>query len=194
MGNLRILYWFDAIRDAKCSLPHDRVFSLLGLAEEGLQIPVDYDVSLIELTVHIFRVTKQGLCLCEALLMNYVLQIDPAAFDRTNPGLTVEWQFSRHVEELVRACPEYHHARTWSWDKWHPIFPHRQTQNVDNNTTLTMRIPFSELFCSSKPSVATCRHAASGRPSTQIRLAYRFVDWGLDDQVTLRSSVQESSS
>ena len=96
------------MRDAAC---RTTVFSLVGLAEKGLQIPVDYGMSLIELAVHTFRVTKQGLCPCEALLVNYVLQIDPAACARTNPCLTVKWQFSRRVEELVRACPEYHHAK-----------------------------------------------------------------------------------
>jgi hypothetical protein len=157
------------MRNAAC---RTTVFSLVELAEKGLQIPVDYGMSLIELAVHIFRVTKQGLCPCKALLVNYVLQIDPAAFARTNPCLTVKWQFSRRVEELVRACPEYHHAKAWSWDRWQSIFlPHR-THNVDNNATVTVRIPFSESFCSSKLSFAISRHAASGRPSTQIQLAY----------------------
>jgi hypothetical protein len=27
MGNLRLLYWLDAFRDAKCSLPHDSVLA-----------------------------------------------------------------------------------------------------------------------------------------------------------------------
>ena len=91
------------MRDAAC---RTTVFSLVGLAEKGLQIPVDYGMSLIELAVHIFRVTKQGLCPCEALLVNYVLQIDPAACARTNPCLTVKWQFSRRVEELSRIVGE----------------------------------------------------------------------------------------
>ena len=107
------------MRNAAC---RTTVFSLVELAEKGLQIPVDYGMSLIELAVHIFRVTKQGLCPCKALLVNYVLQINPAAFVQTSSCFTVEWQFSRRVERLVRACPDYHRATALSWNKWHPNF------------------------------------------------------------------------
>ncbi|KAF3052597.1 hypothetical protein E8E11_009924 [Didymella keratinophila] len=44
-----LIYWLNASRDTKCERLHDRVFSVLGLAEEGADITVSYSTPLVKL-------------------------------------------------------------------------------------------------------------------------------------------------
>lgn len=70
---LFLLNWFC---DKHCSVPHDRVFSLLGLCQESDQLKVDYDMHRTDLAAHVLKHRKEELCVCEAALVAKSLMVD----------------------------------------------------------------------------------------------------------------------
>ncbi|RYO18752.1 hypothetical protein AA0111_g10614 [Alternaria arborescens] len=62
---LLLLHWF---RDKQCSIPHDRVFALLGICHESDKLEVDYEMRLSDLAFHILRHPNE-LCICVAALV-----------------------------------------------------------------------------------------------------------------------------
>jgi len=57
----------------ECQTPRDRVYSLLGLAEEGTQIMVDYGSSDLEFILMLFTACRDLACLCGLGLLSNVL-------------------------------------------------------------------------------------------------------------------------
>jgi hypothetical protein len=62
---LLLLHWF---RDKQCSIPHDRVFALLGICHESDKLEVDYEMRLSDLAFHVLRHPDE-LCICVAALV-----------------------------------------------------------------------------------------------------------------------------
>jgi len=116
---LSLLNWF---RDKHCSVPHDRVFSLLGLCQESDQLKADYDMHWTDLAGHVLRHRQDYLCVCEAALVAKSLTwdaLDPDTLEHTlirRPMLSFSgkhierggwgWLHSRYTDTIVpwRKC------------------------------------------------------------------------------------------
>ncbi|KAF7674576.1 hypothetical protein GT037_007336 [Alternaria burnsii] len=62
---LLLLYWF---RNKQCSIPHDRVFALLGICHKSDKLEIDYEMRLSDLAFRILRHPDE-LCICVAALV-----------------------------------------------------------------------------------------------------------------------------
>jgi hypothetical protein len=62
-------YVLDLLRDQQCSLPHDRIYSILGLGRRSHAIPVDYRLSLAHLAYSFLQEYGPVHCLCSVLLV-----------------------------------------------------------------------------------------------------------------------------
>lgn len=59
---------------------YDRVFSLLGLCDEGSDLPVDYDLASYQMAFNIVSRCKQSFCLCSLGFLCEALHIMPGYF------------------------------------------------------------------------------------------------------------------
>lgn len=71
----------DLFRDGtwatkKCSIPRDRVFSILELVREGNGIAVDYESSTIDVARNILRACSDVTCVCSVLALLRALRVD----------------------------------------------------------------------------------------------------------------------
>lgn len=90
-NNLDLRFWKDAIKGSesrasllqllsakraqRCSIPRDRIYSLLSLVREGADIEIDYVMSHANLAFSVLRACGSEFCLCHIRLMTEVLPI-----------------------------------------------------------------------------------------------------------------------
>lgn len=92
----------DDLRGVKCTLPHDQVFSLLELAADGDRIPVEYDMSLIDLVFHVFKADEQPRCLCEIVRVCELLNVEIEPTNESVPVVYAQWE-ERGPEHVCRS-------------------------------------------------------------------------------------------
>jgi len=63
------------LRGKQCARLHDRIFSVLGLVDEGQHITVDYDRSLPLLALDVLHACGPNVCLCAVLLVLQMLGV-----------------------------------------------------------------------------------------------------------------------
>jgi hypothetical protein len=68
-----IISLLDRFRFRRCSLLKDRVFSLLSLCSISSRIPVDYEVSTMDLARTVVSRRGESLCLCDIILVLHSL-------------------------------------------------------------------------------------------------------------------------
>lgn len=66
MRDQSLLNLIDRFQDKRCSLVHDRVFSLLSLCRNGSDLKVNYDLSRSMLAYLALRTGPKKLCICSA--------------------------------------------------------------------------------------------------------------------------------
>jgi hypothetical protein len=69
---LYLLSWF---RTKNCSIPHDRVFSLLLLCHEDDVIEVDYDTPNTPMALHVLTRSMKAICVCSAAVVATSLDV-----------------------------------------------------------------------------------------------------------------------
>jgi hypothetical protein len=79
----------------QCTLAHDRIFSLLELAEEGTRIAVDYGMTLVDLVYHVFEVRTGKVCFCEIWSVASSLRVSEEELDPFVPHVYAQWEESR---------------------------------------------------------------------------------------------------
>lgn len=75
LGYSGLIALLDRFKTWGCSIPRDRIFSLLALCEEGRGVTVDYDVHEDELAYQVLRSCTNTLCLCSVMLVGEALGI-----------------------------------------------------------------------------------------------------------------------
>ncbi|KAH6861032.1 heterokaryon incompatibility protein-domain-containing protein [Alternaria rosae] len=81
-----------------CHIRRDRIYSLLALASEGANIPVDYERTHLDIGVDIMRACSESACICSFGLIKRVLGIPS-----TNNDLKAE-PLDYFAEVTVQAC------------------------------------------------------------------------------------------
>jgi hypothetical protein len=116
---LSLLYLLDYLRNQQCCLPHDRIYSLLGLVDRRKNIIVDYKLSLADLAYNVLQACRPVRCLCCVMLVVQVLgvHLDSAnQYDR-GPFVKLEMEASlfdkdtRHIYSS-RDCSQIQPAIT----------------------------------------------------------------------------------
>ncbi|KAL6711131.1 hypothetical protein ACN47E_005662 [Coniothyrium glycines] len=64
---------FLRFSDLECSVPRDRIFSLLSICHEGSSIKVDYEKDAFDLTYDILRLCNPHNCLCSVVALKHAL-------------------------------------------------------------------------------------------------------------------------
>lgn len=117
-GKVSLLFLLDYLRDQECSILHDRIFSVLGLVDEGQDIVVDYSVPLAQLACNVLRASRP--CLCSALLVIQTLGIhlEPQYLYAYGPcmqfgtqGSSKKWGTSVYTDTCQQLQPSI--ARLW---------------------------------------------------------------------------------
>jgi hypothetical protein len=89
IAGLPLLSLLGRFQEKRCSLPQDRVFSLLSLCSPTSRIAVNYDHELAILACNVLANSPAPLCLCEVmtLLHDLDLLVDPAtkSLNEANP-------------------------------------------------------------------------------------------------------------
>ncbi|KAJ4374639.1 hypothetical protein N0V86_007512 [Didymella sp. IMI 355093] len=88
------------LHDLQCTLAHDRIFSLLELAEEGTRIAVDYGMTLVDLVYHVFEARTDKVCFCEIWVVASLLRLSEEEFDPSVPHVYAQWEESRPCMSL----------------------------------------------------------------------------------------------
>jgi hypothetical protein len=73
----RMIDLLSRFRDKHCSLPRDRIYSLLSICRDGLKIAVDYDLPVAELMYRVLD--NQRLCFCTAAMVSQTLDLASAS-------------------------------------------------------------------------------------------------------------------
>jgi hypothetical protein len=64
-----------------CMNRRDRVYSLLSVSCDGLQLPVDYDCSLVDLVRSVLAINKRGVCFQSVILILQAIQLEQNLLD-----------------------------------------------------------------------------------------------------------------
>jgi len=103
-----------------CQIRRDRIYSLLALALEGANIPVDYEKTHLDIIADIMRACSESACICSFGLIQRVLGIPHTSDD-------LKAEFSEYFAEVtMRACqlvdlsdissiPEYYRCHHCGW-------------------------------------------------------------------------------
>jgi hypothetical protein len=62
-------------RNKKCSVPRDRVYSLLSLCDESHKLDVDYETPTVELAYQLLECYRDCMCLCAAVTVAEALHV-----------------------------------------------------------------------------------------------------------------------
>jgi hypothetical protein len=165
-----LLHLLDQFRDRQCNVPRDRIFSLLGLAQEGKNIAVDYNLSPEYFAYTTLRACGPKLCFCSVLLVNHVLETNESR-PKNSP----------YVEFEVAKIPfQPTESRIFCFAGAFAIGYLRGAMNVRSSTERDcdiFRIPFYALSYVPKSNVVRlCPGGAMKvEPRTPVRIG--FFDW-----------------
>lgn len=68
-------------RENRCRVPQDRVFSLLSLCSVSSRVPVDYEMSLVDVARSILAQCSLALCLCDVVIVLHTLGLTGSCAD-----------------------------------------------------------------------------------------------------------------
>jgi hypothetical protein len=90
------------LRDKKCAVRRDRIFSILGLCGEGSTPSVDYESTSGTLAMRILSLSSQSFCLCSLVVVCRVLGISfpydaPVPFDASGNVWIQSWTVRSHT-------------------------------------------------------------------------------------------------
>lgn len=69
-----LIYLLDIFKSKLCSIPRDRIFSLLALCGDGARVTVDYDNTHRDLARDVLRTCYESFCFCSIRILQYVLR------------------------------------------------------------------------------------------------------------------------
>jgi hypothetical protein len=78
-GHNSLLKLIGLFHAKKCSIPHDRVYSLLSLCDDVSWLEVDYKKSVHQLARDILRNSSEGICFCTMHILDRALQLSDHA-------------------------------------------------------------------------------------------------------------------
>jgi hypothetical protein len=93
------------LKDKKCAVRRDRIFSVLGICGEGSTLSVDYESTSETLAMRILSVSNQSFCLCSLVVVCGVLGISfpydaPVLFDAIGDVWIQTWTVRSHTTNL----------------------------------------------------------------------------------------------
>jgi hypothetical protein len=77
-----LLYLLYHFRDKECSVPSDRVYSLLSLCDERHKLEVDYNSSIVELASQVLDPHHDYMCLCAVSTVSNALRFRQIPWER----------------------------------------------------------------------------------------------------------------
>lgn len=100
-----LLTLIDDLRDKECTIPRDRIYSLLPLCRDFQHPEVDYNQSSEDLAFDVLKRSNEALCTCSALLLAQTLCLgeqDPSAVGSGDTMSFIEFdvrslRFARHA-------------------------------------------------------------------------------------------------
>jgi hypothetical protein len=155
-----ITQWLNELRDVSCTLVHDRIFSLLEMAEEGGRIPVDYSMSTSELIHRILKVRDHGVCLCEIHLLNRLLKVEHETLDTSKPCVYAQWKPDSSRRNFGHTSIMNMEATISS--------EHRK---ITDGVPKVVRVPL-KLVTTYQESVHLCSDATAGKARVPVQLGY----------------------
>jgi hypothetical protein len=165
VGQPGITQWLNELRDVKCTLIHDRIFSLLGLAEEGGRVPVDYSIPPGELIYRILEARDHEVCLCEVVLLNHILKVADGTLDTTSPCVYAQWKAD--PDPLCLDARKVMGTMIWS-----------KLADMSFHGPMVVQVPLQKLRTQGFNDL--CHAAKSGRASMPVQLKHGHVhDWQL---------------
>jgi hypothetical protein len=96
-----LVYLMSHFRDKECSVPQDRVFSLLSLSHEGYRVEVDYGTPGLDLAAQILSITPETLCFCSAATVARSLNLQPNGSNMAGTTKTMRPWLDVYVSGLV---------------------------------------------------------------------------------------------
>lgn len=163
-----VFAWLHALQEVTSDLPHDRIYSLLALAEAGNQITVDYSTSFVELSSQVLMADSKERCLCEVQLVAECLQRGAEKFQPSDACADVQWK------ETTDSCSKGFGTRK------NELIAKYGTCIGDGETM--MRVPMHELAVG-RQYVLRCTGTQKGRPCTPVKIIN-----GLTQQTMKRTS------
>jgi hypothetical protein len=70
-----LLYLLRHFRNKRCSVPRDRVYSLLSVCDESYKLDVDYETPTAELAYQLLECYRDCMCLCAAIIVAEALHV-----------------------------------------------------------------------------------------------------------------------
>jgi hypothetical protein len=107
-GVVNLLHRF---RNKKCTMRRDRIYSLLALCKEGMNLKVDYDVSEEHLLRQVLSLRPSSMCFCSASVLSHALS--PWDFASCNDRLDSAPFIETHMYAFAlnsAICPS-----CWNW-------------------------------------------------------------------------------
>jgi hypothetical protein len=96
-----LVYLMSHFRDKECSVPQDRVFSLLSLSHEGYRVKVDYGTRGLDLAAQILSISPEALCFCSAATVARSLKLQPGAGNIAGTTTTIQPWLDVYVTGLM---------------------------------------------------------------------------------------------
>jgi hypothetical protein len=114
-----LLYLLRHFRNKKCSVPRDRVHSLLSLCDESHKLDVDYETPTAELAYQLLECYRDCMCLCAAIIVAEALHVRYKPFGKPDDlhfaGLYLEIEI-QGFEIEKRWIPR---GMEWKWPHPH---------------------------------------------------------------------------
>lgn len=148
---VRLLY---ELPHRQCSIPRDRVYSLLSICAEHHKIKVDYKLPDAKLMYRVLGQSHPDLCLCEANMIARSLNLGGAA---TRIGETPDF------EGYLTSSFSVRHVELYKLSKLKAI--HGYTRNQSPGKNYDYRMSFN--FCSSKEEIVVSWNKP-GNPNNMI--------------------------
>jgi hypothetical protein len=136
-----LFHLLETLPEKRCSIPRDRIFSLLALCGNDHGIRVDYEISAQALASNILRLNRDSFCLCSASIIDHTLRIEDCPREDDNQT-TALIPFAYMRFPLVRYLE--------LTDRW-PQVPCIKLDNDNGSgnaqTVLSIIIPFPNQVC-----------------------------------------------
>jgi hypothetical protein len=100
-----LLQLIRQLKDKKCAVRRDRIFSILGICGEGSTLSVDYESTSEILAMRILALSNQSFCLCSLVVVCRVLEISfpydaPVPFNASGDVWIQSWTIRPHTSNL----------------------------------------------------------------------------------------------
>jgi hypothetical protein len=118
-----LFHLLEKLRDKQCSNPRDRIFSLLALCSDCVNLKVDYDIPALDMALSILKGCENSLCFCSSNSLNHILKIAhvaPTVYfpDGEQPLASFAEESDYGVTDSITAFAPHH----LSWKEfWIPI-------------------------------------------------------------------------